>query len=244
MFSMAQTEARWLSGLAIRTEIRKNTFMTSTSILWWFKGYTLSSSAGQKRSSVRARNVIFRKARRTPGDLLRARARYTVLEENVFSDTNEHEYEISTDKERLDMDLIHDFLANQSYWAKDIPFEVMKKSIENAMCFGAYHQGKQVGFARVVTDYATIAYIGDVFIIETYRGRGLGKRLIKTIIDHPGLKGLRLWLLGTRDAHDLYRKFGFKKVTETPAVERFMTILNPETYKRGPSITSNQKTPC
>lgn len=90
---------------------------------------------------------------------------------------NEKEYEISTDKKLLDLAMIHDFLANQSYWAKGIPFEVMKKSIENALCFGVYHQGQQVGFARVVTDYATIAYVGDVFILEPYRGRGLGKRL-------------------------------------------------------------------
>ncbi len=157
----------------------------------------------------------------------------------MFSDTNEHEYEISTDKKRLDLALIHDFLAHQSYWAKGIPFEVMKKSIENALCFGVYYQGRQVGFARVVTDYATIAYIGDVFIIETYQGKGLGKRLVKTIIDHPELVGLRLWLLGTRDAHDLYRKYGFKKVAETPAVERFMVILNSDVYNR----PSNRETP-
>src|SRR3990170_2363955 len=127
---------------------------------------------------------------------------------------NENEYEISTDKKRLDLAMIHDFLANQSYWAKDIPFEVMKRSIENALCFGVYHQGRQVGFARVVTDYATVAYVGDVFIIGPYRGRGLGKRLVKAIVDYPELKGLRLWFLGTKDAHDLYRKYGFKKVTE------------------------------
>lgn len=146
---------------------------------------------------------------------------------------DENEYVISTDKERLDLAMIHDFLANQSYWAKGIPFEVMKKSIENALCFGVYHQDKQVGFARVVTDYATIAYVGDLFIIEPYRGRGLGKRLVKTIIDHPELEGLRLWLLGTRDAHDLYRKYGFKKVAETPAADRFMALLNPDVYQRG-----------
>ncbi len=145
---------------------------------------------------------------------------------------NKNEYEISLDKKRLDLAMIHDFLANQSYWAKGIPFAVVKRSIENSLCFGVYHQGKQLGFARVVTDYATIAYIGDVFIIGPHRGKGLGKRLIKTIIDHPELKGLRLWLLGTRDAHDLYRKYGFKKVTETPAVERFMTILDPDVYNR------------
>jgi GNAT superfamily N-acetyltransferase len=145
---------------------------------------------------------------------------------------NEDEYEISTDKKRLDHAMIHDFLANESYWAKGIPLEVMEKSIKNSLCFGVYHQGRQVGFARVVTDYATTAYVGDVFVIESYRGRGLGKRLIKAIVDHPELEGLRLWFLGTRDAHDLYRKYGFKKVTETPAMERLMAILNPEVYKK------------
>ncbi len=144
---------------------------------------------------------------------------------------DEDEYEISIDKKRLDLAMVHDFLANQSYWAKDIPFEVMKRSIENALCFGVFHQGRQVGFARVVTDYATVAYVGDVFIIGPYRGRGLGKRLVKAIVDHPGLEGLRLWFLGTKDAHDLYRKFGFKKAAETPVMERFMTIFNPDAYK-------------
>jgi GNAT superfamily N-acetyltransferase len=144
----------------------------------------------------------------------------------------QNKYSISTDKEMLDLALIHDFLSNESYWAKGIPFEVVKRSVENALCFGIYHQGKQVGFARVVTDYATTAYVGDVFILEPHRGRGLGKQLIKTIIDHPGLANLRLWLLGTRDAHGLYEKYGFKKVAETPAAERFMAILNPDAYKR------------
>jgi len=145
---------------------------------------------------------------------------------------NEDEYEISTDKKKLELSMIHNFLANESYWAKGIPFEVMERSIANSLCFGVYHQGRQVGFARVVTDYATTAYVGDVFIIEPYRGRGLGGRLVKTIIDHPELEGLRLWFLGTKDAHELYRKYGFKKIAETPAMERLMAILNPEVYKR------------
>jgi GNAT superfamily N-acetyltransferase len=143
---------------------------------------------------------------------------------------NRIEYEISTDKKRLDLAMIHDFLANHSYWAKGIPLEVVKKSIENALCFGLYHEVTQVGFARVVTDYATLAYLGDVFITVPHRGKGLGKRLIKTIIDHPELQGLRLWLLGTKDAHGLYGKYGFRKVAETPAAERFMAIRNPDAY--------------
>ncbi len=142
------------------------------------------------------------------------------------------EFEISTDKRRLDVAMIHDFLANRSYWASGIPLQVVKKSIENALCFGVYHQGKQVGFARVVTDYATTAYVCDVFILEPYRGRGLGKRLVRAIVEHTELEGLRLWFLGTRNAHDLYKKFGFRKVTDMPLMERLMAILNPDVYKK------------
>ncbi len=146
---------------------------------------------------------------------------------------NKDEYEISTDKGRLDLAMIHDFLANRSYWAAGIPLDVVKKSIENALCFGVYHGGKQVGFARVITDFATTAYVGDVFILEPYRGRGLGKRLVKTIVSHPELEGLRLWFLGTKDAHELYRKYGFKKVAESPTfMERLMAILNPDVWKK------------
>ncbi len=128
--------------------------------------------------------------------------------------------------------MIHDFLANRSYWAAGIPLAVVKRSIDNALCFGVYHQDGQVGFARVVTDYATFAYLGDVFILESHRGRGVGKRLVKTIMEHPDLQGLRLWLLGTKDAHELYRKYGFKKLTETALMDRFMVIRNPDVYKK------------
>ncbi|MHB8846343.1 MAG: GNAT family N-acetyltransferase [Nitrospirota bacterium] len=145
---------------------------------------------------------------------------------------NETEYDISTDKDRLDVSVIHDFLSNRSYWAKGIPLEVVKRSIEHALCFGAYHQGRQAGFARVVTDYATVACLADVFILEPYRGRGLGKGLVKAIIDHPDLAGLRMWILGTKDAHELYGRFGFRKVADTAARDRFMVILDPDAYKR------------
>jgi GNAT superfamily N-acetyltransferase len=143
----------------------------------------------------------------------------------------EDEYEISTDNKRLDLALIHDFLANESYWAKGIPLEVVKKSIDNSLCFGVYHQDRQVGFARVVTDYATAAYVGDVFILEPCRGKGLGKRLVGTIMNHPELQGLRLWLLGTLDAHRLYQKYGFQRVAETPLLERLMAIRDTDAYK-------------
>lgn len=145
---------------------------------------------------------------------------------------NEQDYEISTDKTRLDLEMIHEFLANRSYWSAGVSFSVMEKSIENSLCFGVYDKGKQVGFARVVTDFATIAYMGDVFILEHYRGRGLGKKLVKTIMDHPELQGLRLWLLGTKDAHDLYTKYGFQKVAETPFLDRFMVIRNADVYRK------------
>jgi GNAT superfamily N-acetyltransferase len=144
----------------------------------------------------------------------------------------EIEFKISTNKKRLNLAMIHKFLANESYWAKGIPKDVVKKAIQNSFCFGVYQGSRQVGFARVITDFATTAYVGDVFILEPFRGKGLGKRLVKTIVEHPKLNGLRLWFLGTRDAHDLYRKYGFKNVAETPVMERLMTILDPDVYKR------------
>ena len=147
-------------------------------------------------------------------------------------DMNEQDYEISTDKTRLDLEMIHDFFANRSYWSTGVPFSVVEKSIENSLCFGVYDQERQVGFGRVVTDFATIAYVGDIFILEHYRGRGLGKKLVKNIMDHPELQGLRLWLLGTKDAHALYRQFGFQKVAETPFLDRFMVIRNSGVYQK------------
>lgn len=145
----------------------------------------------------------------------------------------QNDFEISTERERLDLDMIHDFLANQSYWAKGIPFSVMKKAFDNSLCFGVYHRGKQVGFARVATDFTTMAYVGDVFILEPYRGRGLGKRLIETIVNHPELQGLRLWMLGTKDAHALYERYGFKRIAgSSPLVERLMARYNPDAHKK------------
>jgi GNAT superfamily N-acetyltransferase len=139
--------------------------------------------------------------------------------------TGPDEFDISIDKERLDLSLVHDFLANRSYWARNIPFEAMKKSIDNSLCFGVYHGKEQVGFARVITDFVTLAYLGDVFIVEAYRGRGLGKRLTESILNHPELRGVRLWFLTTRDAQGLYKKYGFRNL-DNP--ERFMVRPNPE----------------
>jgi GNAT superfamily N-acetyltransferase len=154
------------------------------------------------------------------------------------SGTDPGEFEISTEKERLDLSLIHDFLANRSYWARHIPFEAMKKSIDNSLCFGVYHGNEQVGFARVMTDFVTIAYLGDVFIVEAYRGRGLGKRLTESILSHPELRGVRLWFLATRDAQGLYQKYGFRNL-DNPG--RFMVRPNPEVYDQGQGGWDAQK---
>ena len=128
------------------------------------------------------------------------------------------EYNISCDAKRLDLGVVHDFLQ-KSYWAPNVSEDVVRRSIEHSLCFGVYRDETQVGFARVITDYATFAYVADVFILEQHRGRGLGKWLIETVVSHPQLNGLRRWILLTRDAHDLYRKYGF---TELRNPERFM----------------------
>jgi len=136
-------------------------------------------------------------------------------------------YEISTDRSRLDVGLIHGFLRS-SYWAQGIPRSVVEKSIANSLCFGAFLGARQVGFARVISDFSSIAYIADVFVVTEHRGRGIAKRLIKAIIDHPELQGLRRILLATQDAHGLYEKFGFQPLTNP---ERFMTIHRPDIYR-------------
>ena len=131
-------------------------------------------------------------------------------------------FTISTDRERLDVSLIYEYLSNESYWGRGRSFEEVQRSIENSACFGVYQGEQQIGFARVVTDYATFAWLCDVFILEPWRGRGLSKWLISVIVEHPRLQGLRRWILATRDAHELYRRFGFREIPE-PA--RFMEIL-------------------
>jgi N-acetylglutamate synthase-like GNAT family acetyltransferase len=138
------------------------------------------------------------------------------------------EFLISTDPARLDLDVVHGFLTD-CYWAKGIPREVVARSIEHALCFGIYDNGgHQVGFARVISDFATIAYIGDVFVLETHRGCGLGKWLMQCISQHPALQGLRRWILTTRDAHGLYSQFGF---TPVKAPERYMELHQPNVYE-------------
>jgi GNAT superfamily N-acetyltransferase len=147
---------------------------------------------------------------------------------------------VSTDRRRLDLDLIHEFLTN-CYWAKGIPREIVARSIEHSLCFGVYDEtaasshnsenevrrGVQVGFARVVSDFATVAYLGDVFVVESYRGRGLSKWVMECIMAHPALQNLRRWMLLTRDAHGLYQQSGF---TPLRAPERYMELHNPNVY--------------
>lgn len=121
---------------------------------------------------------------------------------------------ISTDKQLLDIPFIHDFLSHSSYWAKNRSRELVERSIENSLTFGVFKGDEQVGFARVVTDYATFAWLADVFVIDEYRGQRLGVWLIEVITSHPRLQNFRRWLLATRDAHELYRRFGFKELHE------------------------------
>lgn len=139
-------------------------------------------------------------------------------------------FEIDTDKSRLDRAAVHKNLS-ASYWAKNIPRDVVERSIEGADCFGVYEGKTQIGFARVITDGATFAYLGDVFVVPEYRGLGLGKWLVKTIMTWPAYAGFRRWLLATRDAHDLYRPFGFGAL-EDPA--KFMEIKNEDVYSAAP----------
>jgi len=134
------------------------------------------------------------------------------------------EYEISTDVSRLDLDIIHDYLSDRSYWATGRSREIVKRSIENSLSFGIFKDREQVGFARVVTDYATFAWIADLFILPEHRGRGLSKWLMEIMITHPQLQGFRRWVLSTKDAHRLYERFGFTRLYRP---ERWMERPDP-----------------
>jgi GNAT superfamily N-acetyltransferase len=143
------------------------------------------------------------------------------------------EFVISTDPARLDLDVIHGFLA-KCYWAKGIPRDVVARSIEHSLCFGVYDgRGAQVGFARVISDFATIAYLGDVFVLESHRGLGLSKWMMECIMQHPALQGLRRWILLTRDAHGLYSQFGFAPL-KSP--DRYMELHNAGVYETRKTI--------
>jgi len=137
-------------------------------------------------------------------------------------------YSISTDRTRLDAALVHRYLAGDSYWARGVPLEVVQRAIRNSLCFGLYNDDLQVGFARVVTDASTFAYLADVFIIPGHRGIGLGKQLMAAVMAHPDLQGLRRFMLATRDAHGLYRQFGFSE-PKNPQV--LMERHDPDIYQ-------------
>ena len=122
--------------------------------------------------------------------------------------------QISTDKKKLDIDLIHEYLSNESYWAKGRDIEIIKRSIDNSLCFGVYNNDRQIGFARVVSDFAVFAWIMDVFILKEHRGNGYSKLLMKSIMAHDKLQNLQRWGLGTDDAHGLYKQFGFQPLSK------------------------------
>ncbi|MBK8944492.1 MAG: GNAT family N-acetyltransferase [Ignavibacteriae bacterium] len=127
---------------------------------------------------------------------------------NIVREYHQNEFTISTDFEKLQINVIHNFLKN-SYWAKNIPISIVKNSIENSLCFGVYYHQNQIGFARLITDFSTFAYLADVFILNEFRRKGLSIWLMKTILEFPELQSLRGWMLKTSDAHGLYAKFGF-----------------------------------
>jgi GNAT superfamily N-acetyltransferase len=145
------------------------------------------------------------------------------------SDTLPHEWQrdeftVSDERARLDVAFVHEFLSTSSYWAQGREFEVVQRAVEHSLPFGLYDGARQIGFARVVTDYATFAWLADVFVLDEYRGHGLGKWLVECTLAHPDLQNLRRWILATRDAHEIYRRHGFK---ETPQ-GFYMEKINPD----------------
>jgi GNAT superfamily N-acetyltransferase len=139
------------------------------------------------------------------------------------------DYEISTDVHRLNVEVIHKFLAEDSYWSLGIPRSIVERGIENSLCFGVYHRAGQVGFARVVTDKSTFALLADLFILKPHRGKGLSKWLMRCVVGHQDLQGLRRLLLLTSDAHGLYSQFGFEQLGNP---SRFMEVLRQDVYRR------------
>ena len=152
------------------------------------------------------------------------RSRLTAAVSDSHEVARRDDFLISTDPRLLDVSLIHDFLANHSSWAVGRSLEVVRRALDNSLCFGLYEQQRQVGFARVVTDRATFAWLCDVFVLEASRGRGLSKWLIACVMDHYALQGLRRVLLGTRDAHGLYERYGFQPLADPT---RFMEVFRP-----------------
>ncbi|HQF29161.1 MAG TPA: GNAT family N-acetyltransferase [Bacteroidia bacterium] len=147
----------------------------------------------------------------------------------IIINLSKEEYTITSDPDKFDYDAIFNFLSVQSHWSKGISMDLIKKSIANSTTFAVFHHQRQVGMARIITDYATIVYLGDVFIDPEYRGKGLSKWLMEVITSIPELQGMRRWFLTTKDAHSLYEKTGFKAPLYP---ERFMEIFNPDVYKK------------
>ncbi len=144
-----------------------------------------------------------------------------MMNQNKF---HQNGYIIDTDRSKLNIEVIHNYISNESYWGKGRSIQVVKKSIENSMPFGVYFNNEMIGFARVVTDYATFAWVADVFILPGHRGKGISKWLMEIIISHPKLQGFRRWVLSTKDAQELYRKFGFQELNKP---ERWMERFDP-----------------
>lgn len=136
-------------------------------------------------------------------------------------------YSITNDKDLMDVEVIHDYLSQYSTWSKGIPIEKVRRSIENSLCIGLFDRGKQIGFARVISDFSTIAYLGDVYILDDYRGLGLSKKLMDYIMRHPDLQGLRRWILLTSTADWLYKKYGFTQISNP---EHYMELFNRNVY--------------
>lgn len=150
---------------------------------------------------------------------------------NILEDLNLQSdgYFITTDKTKIDVTAAHEFLSNHAYWCKNIPFDVFKKSYENSLCFAVFENETQIAFARVITDFATIAYLGDVYVLPEYRGKGVSKLLMTQIMNHKELQGLRRWILLTGDAHGLYKQFGWEEI-KSP--DKWMEIARPNIYSQ------------
>lgn len=133
--------------------------------------------------------------------------------------TKQQQFVISTDPAKMDIQMIYQFLSERSYWAKGVPQEIVERSIAGSLCFGVFYDDQQVGFARIISDFSTMAYLADVFVLEDFRGQGIGKLLIQNIMAYPKLQDLRRWLLATLDAHGLYSQYGFSPLKEP---ERYM----------------------
>lgn len=141
---------------------------------------------------------------------------------------NQPPFTITTDKSRIDLGEVHRFLSTETYWAKNIPLEIVQRSVDHSLCFSLFYESRQIGFARIITDKATFAYMSDVYILKDFRGKGLSKWLVQEMMSHPDLQGIRRFVLVTYDAQSLYEQFGFRKVAHP---ERYMEIIKDKIYE-------------